>query len=75
MPRSEQAPGAVPELVATAEIARRAGVDVATVNRWAKQGRIAVAMRGPGKRGANFYHRADAEAFLDSLPRIAQVAS
>lgn len=53
------------DLVPTAEVARIAKVDVTTVNRWAKSGRLPVAIKAPGRTGANLYRRADVEALLE----------
>lgn len=62
MPKSTQAFGA--ELVPTSQVAEEAKVDVATVNRWARSGRIRVAVKGPGATGANLYFRSDVDALL-----------
>lgn len=52
------------ELLHTAAVARMAGVDVATVNRWARTGRLRVAIKGPGVKGANLYRRVDVFSLL-----------
>lgn len=57
-------PEAPDDLIATAQAAEIHGVDVATINRWARTGRLPVAIKIPGKTGANLYRRADVEALL-----------
>lgn len=52
------------DLVPTSEVAAMAKVDVATVNRWARQGRLQVVVKGPGRTGPNLYARSDVEALL-----------
>lgn len=52
------------DLIPTAQAAAIHGVDVATINRWARAGRLPVAVKIPGKTGANLYRRADVEALL-----------
>jgi Helix-turn-helix domain len=52
------------EWLTTAVVAALVGVDVATVNRWAKSGRLRVAVKLPGVRGPNLYRRADVDALL-----------
>jgi len=52
------------ELMPTVEVAAFHQVSVATVNRWAKGGRLPVAVKVPGKRGANLFRRSDVEALL-----------
>lgn len=49
-------------LLTTADAARRLGIAVPTLNRWARAGRIAPAIEGPGIRGARMYAAADIEA-------------
>ena len=67
MPKTARQPnGPDLDLVTTAAVAALAGVDVATVNRWARKGRLPVAIKVPGFTGANLYHRADVEALLDT---------
>lgn len=50
------------DLVTTAEAAAILGCSVATVNRWAAEGRLTAAVQFPGVRGARLYVRADVEA-------------
>jgi predicted site-specific integrase-resolvase len=52
------------ELIPTSEVARLARADTATVNRWVKAGKLRVAAKSPGLRGANLYRWADVEKFL-----------
>lgn len=49
-------------LLSTAEAADAAGMSVATINRWADAGKLPVALRAPGIRGARFFRRKDVEA-------------
>lgn len=51
-----------PDLISTSEAARILGRPVATVNRWATEGRLAVALKLPGETGARLYRRVDVEA-------------
>ena len=46
-------------LVSTAEAADRLGISVATLNRWASNGKVPVAVQAPGKTGTRLY---DADA-------------
>lgn len=62
VPKTEQ----MPDLLLTADIAQLANVNVATVNRWVRQGRLPVAMQGPGPTGARMFRRADVDALLSS---------
>ncbi len=52
------------DLMSTREVADLRGVDVATVNRWAKRGVLPVAVKAHGPKGANLYLRSDVEALL-----------
>lgn len=52
------------DLVPTAEVASLLKVDTATVNRWARSGRLTVAVKAPGKTGPNLFRRSDVEALL-----------
>jgi len=52
------------ELISTAEAASIHGCDVATINRWARAGRLPVAIKFPGKTGGNLYRRDDVLALL-----------
>jgi predicted site-specific integrase-resolvase len=47
------------DLVPTAQAATMLGVSIATVNRWAQAGRLAVVAKGRGEKGAQVFHRAD----------------
>jgi DNA-binding transcriptional MerR regulator len=55
------------ELLTTAQVAERFGVDVRTVARWANAGRLTPAVEGPGLRGARFFHADDVEALAAEL--------
>ena len=50
-----------PHLVGSAEAARMCGRTVATMNRWAAAGLLPVALRLPGRTGANLFKRRDVE--------------
>lgn len=52
------------DLIPTQEVARRAGKDVRTVNRWVIDGRLTPAVKLPGLRGARLFHIADVERLL-----------
>lgn len=52
------------ELVLSSEVAALLGVDVATVNRWARSGRLKPVMKVPGGTGPNLFRRSDVDALL-----------
>lgn len=53
------------ELLTSAQVAERFGVDVRTVARWVNSGRIRPpAVQGPGLRGARLFRPEDVEADL-----------
>lgn len=52
------------QLIPTAQVAEIHDVDVATVNRWAKAGRLTPAAKAPGRKGANLFRRSDVDALL-----------
>lgn len=54
------------DLIGSAESARIAGVNVATVNRWAASGVLPVAARLPGRTGARLFRRRDVERLAKS---------
>lgn len=58
------------DLVTTAEAAEISGKSVSTVNRWADCGRLPVAAKAPGVRGARFFHKSDVE----QLTRVTNAA-
>ena len=43
------------KLLTTAEAAQRLGVSIATLNRWANNGTIRVAVQAPGRTGVRLY--------------------
>lgn len=49
--------------MSTAQVADMLNATVATVNRWAASGKLPVAMKLPGRTGANLFRREDVEAF------------
>jgi len=56
----------VTDLIPTNEAAKLRGVSVATINRWAKDGTLPVAAKGPGLRGPNLFNRSDVEALREA---------
>lgn len=50
-------------LIATSEASEILQVSVATVNRWAANGTLVVAVKSPGPRGANLFHRSEILSF------------
>ena len=56
------------ELLTTAEVAEIAGVDVGTVNRWAREGRLSVVRQLPGIRGARVFDGGEVRKLLDAAP-------
>lgn len=61
-------------LIATAEAAELLGVSVATVNRWAASGALSPAVKTPGPRGANLFHRDEITALRKDRDRRSQKA-
>lgn len=55
------------ELLTSAQVAERFGVDVRTVARWVNAGRLTPAIEAPGLRGARFFHPDDVEALAAEL--------
>lgn len=55
------------DLIPTAEVARLVHKTVATVNRWANEGKLPPAVVMPGETGARLFRRSDVEAFLADL--------
>lgn len=51
------------DLIGTNDAAKRLGVSVATLNRWAAENRLPVAVALPGKRGARLFRTADVDAY------------
>jgi excisionase family DNA binding protein len=49
------------DLVSTTEAAEIIGTSASTVNRWASNGRLPVALQSPGPTGARFYKRTTVE--------------
>lgn len=46
-------------LIPSKDAAEQLGVDRATLNRWAKAGKLTPAIEGEGLRGARFYRQSD----------------
>lgn len=53
------------ELMTTAAVAERLGVDVSTVARWVNAGRLPVAVKIPGLRGARLFDPKDVDALAE----------
>lgn len=51
------------DLLTTAEVANLLKRPIATVNRWAAEGKLPIFHRNPGRTGANIYRREDVERF------------
>ena len=58
-------------LVSTSEAARRLGISVATLNRWAKNGAIPVAVQAPGRTGVRLYDEAVIDAHANNTTTAA----
>lgn len=56
-----------PRLVTADEVAERLRVDRSTVTRWAATGRLPVALKMPGKRGARLFNEADVDRLAAEL--------
>lgn len=56
------------ELIPTSTVAKLLGKTVATINRWAAEGRIVPAMKLGPNTGARLYRRSDIEALLADEP-------
>jgi len=54
----------IADLLTTSQVAKRVGRTVATVNRWAAEGRLKPALKLPGDTGAYLFHRADVDTLL-----------
>lgn len=50
------------DYLTTSQVAERLGLNVATINRWVRVGRLTPAMQYPGQRGARLFHAADIDA-------------
>lgn len=60
------------DLISTSEVALLFGKSVATINRWAADGRIKPAVEGHGRTGPRLYSRADIEKILHERLREAE---
>ena len=49
-----------------AEAAQRLGISITTLNRWAKNGAIPVAVQAPGRTGTRLYDEAVIDAHADT---------
>ena len=54
------------DFLTTAQVASHLGVSIATVNRWAKSGRLPVAAKVPGRTGPNLYLAEDVQALKEA---------
>jgi excisionase family DNA binding protein len=57
----------MPELIPTAEAARRLKVDVSTITRWVASGRLTPAFKAPGPRGALAFDPDDVDRLASEL--------
>lgn len=64
MPNQVRTHPASVDLMPTRDVALLTGVDVATVNRWARTGRLVPVAKGPGRNGANLFARSDVAALV-----------
>lgn len=55
------------DLIPTAEVAKRLGKSVYTVNRYVRDGVLTPTMQLPGTRGARLFHPAEVERFAATL--------
>lgn len=56
---------AADDLLTTAQVATILERPIATVNRWAVEGKLPVAHKLPGRTGANLYRRDDVDALVE----------
>lgn len=56
------------DLLPTASVAELLGKSVATINRWATEGRLKPALEMGGKTGARLFRRSDVEALIPEEP-------
>ena len=54
------------KLLTTAEAAQRLGISITTLNRWANNGTIPVAVQAPGRTGTRLYDEAVIDAHADT---------
>jgi hypothetical protein len=54
----------------TRQVADRLGRDVATVNRYVRDGKLTPAFQFPGLRGARLFNPADVEALATNLQAV-----
>lgn len=60
----------VDSLLTAAQVAEIRGVTPKTVHRWAEAGRLPIATKLPGLRGAYLFHRADVEALAAERTKV-----
>ncbi len=53
------------DLLATVQVCERVGIDRSTLSRYVKEGRIAPAMKLPGRTGAMLFNPADVDTLND----------
>lgn len=56
-----------PDLLASVEVCEELHIDRSTLSRWVAAGKLRVAMRLPGTRGAMLFDRTDVDALADRL--------
>lgn len=59
-------------LITSAQAAEILGYDQATVNKWAAEGRLRIAQKLPGLRGANLFRPEDVEELRDARAKAAE---
>lgn len=57
-------PNTPPDLIGSADACELLHIDRSTLSRWVAAGRLPVALRLPGARGAMLFRRADVTALL-----------
>lgn len=65
VPRMSNLPPLDQAVIPTAEVAKITGKSVATIHRWADTGRLPVAVKAPGIRGARFFRLEDVQQAKD----------
>lgn len=56
------------DLIGSKDACRILGIDRSTLSRWVALGKLPLAMRLPGDKGAMLFHRRDVEALAKTEP-------